>query len=641
MCGIVGLIGKTSSQLDQRLVGHLSESMIHRGPDGEGRFGGSQFAIAMRRLAIIDLTGGWQPLYNEDQSISLVANGEIYNFVELRRDLESRGHVFRTKSDCETIAHLYEEYGEQAVQHLRGMFAFALYDARKNKLLLARDRMGEKPMYLVESDDRLIFSSELKSLVKAGIVPVELDDAAVVDYYHFGYVPEPRCILKGVRKLPAAHFLSVDLNTFERHQVKYWDMMDAPELKGDPIPVLREELNRICELIVRSDVPVGIALSSGLDSSSLATLTHRRYPGMLEAFTVSYEGNSRQDESVAAKQLTDYLGVSHNTVLLRDQDAVDEFPQMCFKRDDPIADIAGSGYLAVMRAAREKNVPVMIMGHGGDELFWGYPWIRQALRRTYLKRGLLTAPFTTRVRDYLRITKPPRSIPLGIRWLKNLCGLRAGYKDYCHDRNSPVDQFAFYDTGGSERETLAEMQAVGEAGFLQRAQSASVGSHFHVPQPWNHIDARMIKMICDTYLMENGLAQGDRLSMATSVELRVPLVDYRLVEIAIGIAKANPTRDPGAKTHLRQVFKEIVPDFVFNRPKTGFNAPWRRWMEGYRKQYGQLVRDGFLAEAGFIQRGLPGNQVGLRTLTLEIWCREMKACQNTAKPMQLAAVPVS
>src|SRR5437868_670866 len=252
MCGIAGIITQAPiTPADIACVRTANSRLIHRGPDGAGEFQDGHVMLAMRRLSIIDLEGGWQPLYNEDRTLALVANGEIYNFVELRERLETLGHRFNTNSDCETILHLYEEHGLEFVQHLRGMFAFALWDAKRRRLVLARDRMGEKPLYLYQANGRLFFASEIKALLAAGLVPFQLDPTAVNLYFHYQYVPEPMTPVKGVRKLDAACLLTVDVEPWKVEQHRYWRMEEAPPLEGDPAKLIREQLETVSEIVIR------------------------------------------------------------------------------------------------------------------------------------------------------------------------------------------------------------------------------------------------------------------------------------------------------------------------------------------------------------------------------------------------------
>lgn len=372
MCGVAGIVSaQPMTSLQQERLLYMSDAMVHRGPDGAGSLLGSHVSLAMRRLSIIDLSGGWQPLYNEDKSLALIANGEIYNFVELRSQLESQGHRFRSRSDVEVIVHLYEEYGERCVDYLRGMFAFALWDERRKNVFLARDRMGEKPLYLFEQGDTLYFASELKALLRAGVVDFQLDREAVYQYFHFQYVPEPMTMIKGVRKLSAGTALTISIHPWSLRESRYWRMDDAPRLDDDPVSTIRTELERVSELIMRSDVPVGVALSGGLDSSALAALVARAYPGRLTAFTVGYEGRPRFDERREAKAIADYLSIPVHEVEIKTEDMVNAFPSLVWQTDDPIADIASYGYSAVMSTAHQHGVPVMLSGQGGTSSFGG------------------------------------------------------------------------------------------------------------------------------------------------------------------------------------------------------------------------------------------------------------------------------
>src|SRR5687768_3325767 len=407
MCGIAGFASRNViSEAELDAVSRVNQSLVHRGPDGEGQYGSAHVALAMRRLSIIDLEGGWQPLYNEDRSLTLIANGEIYNFVELRQQLESHGHQFSTGSDCETILHLYEEHGTDCVLYLRGMFSFALWDAKRQRLMLARDRMGEKPLYIYESDGQLLFASEMKALLASGMVPFELDAPAIDLYFHYQYVPEPLTPLKGVRKLDAGHILVVDVANWRVTDERYWSMEDAPPLAGDPATLIREELETVSEIVIRSDVPVGVALSGGLDSSAIAALAASKYPGTMHAFSVGYPGSPRNDERADARALAAHIGLPFHDVELTTGDMVAFFPELVYWRDDPIADMAGYGYYAVSKLARENEVPVLLQGQGGDELFWGYNWVREAARESSRKETLVQLGSMAAMSQYFKLELP-------------------------------------------------------------------------------------------------------------------------------------------------------------------------------------------------------------------------------------------
>lgn len=641
MCGIYGIIQSSPlASRDDELMNKLSRSLHHRGPDGGGEFKSDPFvAIGMTRLSIIDLEGGNQPLFNETRELALVANGEIYNFVELRKSLEAKGHAFSTGSDCETILHLYEEYGRDCVDHLRGMFAFALWDTRKRTLLLARDRMGEKPLYLHATPGRLVFSSELGSLVGAGAVPFELDQQAISLYYHYGYVPEPASPVRGVTKLPAAHTIEISVDPWQLDKRRYWRMEDASPIDGDPGTRIAEVLDEIGDLTIRSDVPVGIALSGGLDSSAIAALAARSYPGTVQAFTIGYPGKVRQDERADAAEFAEHLGIPLHTVELDDDQIVSDFPDMCFRRDDLIRDPSGPSYLAVMCLARSKNVPVMLMGQGGDELFWGYPWLTQCVLESQRKHQLQSGG-DVGLLDYLSIEKPPFSYTLGWQWLREGAGLLEGIRKFAEDRRAEYDQLAFY----NRRPVFLDARRLGPRifshDFLEANADSNPGDLFTGGGLWDRVDISITRLICDTYLLGNGINQGDRLSMTSSVECRLPLVDYKLVETVIGLRKNTMDHMELPKKWLRDAFRNIVPEFVMNRPKRGFTPPWRRWTKALFKNYGRHLDDGYLVQHGIITpsaarqlaKGLTAistpRPMAYETLVLETWARGMQGSQG-------------
>ena len=639
MCGIAGIITRDALQTGHiEMLACLNGGMHHRGPDGEGFYHDHHLALAMRRLSIIDLTTGWQPLYNEDRSLVLVANGEVYNFIELRQRLEAMGHTFTTHSDCETILHLYEEYGDQCVDHLRGMYAFALWDTRRRRVLIARDRMGEKPLYIASNDGKIVFASELKALVRAGVVPFELDPHSVNLYYHYGYIPEPNTALRGVRKLPAAHILTIDIDNWKFHERRYWHIEDAPPIEADPVTVIREELDRISSLIIRSDVPIGVALSGGLDSSIVATLAAKKYPGTMQAFTVGYAGSPLQDERSQARELADHLQMPFHEIELSTADLIEQFPKVNYFRDDPIADIAGVGYYAVMQAAREQGVPVMLMGQGGDELFWGYRWVREALAATQRKWALHNGE-KIGLRDYLKITRPPLSYTLGLQWLRELGGLRTGWRQYRSDFSSAAERAVFYETEHCFRDAMQHIhRGLYTRDFSEQVRADDLTAGFVRSECISSPELTLTRLICESYLAENGIAQGDRLSMAASVELRLPFVDYKFVETVVGLSKAHPGEASAQpKKWLRDAVQGIVPDFVMTRRKRGFSPPWRTWNKALSNAYGDQLLDGYLVQHGVItpkaaryerQRlnphplGMPALLSG-KTLVLENWCRQM------------------
>jgi asparagine synthase (glutamine-hydrolysing) len=650
MCGIAGIINQSTGDRSAD-VDRMVDALVHRGPDGVGRYGNQHLNLGMRRLSIIDLAGGDQPLFNEDRSLVLIANGEIYNYVELRRELIDRGHHFRTHSDCEVIVHLYEDHQQGCLERLRGMFAFALWDEKRKMLMLARDRMGEKPLYLYESEGELVFSSELKSILRSGRVRFQLDPQSIDSYFHFGYVPEPQTPLQGVRKLPAGHCLTArlaDRSVGEAPGLRieeraYWCIENAPPVAGSPAELIGAELETISRLIVRADVPVGVALSGGLDSSAVAALANRASPGRIEAFTVGYDGHNRNDERGLAREFAAHLQIPLHDIVLRTDEVVAGFPALTSWQDDPIADIAGSGYLAVMRLAREHGVPVILQGHGGDELCWGYQWARQAVLQSrrkfdHLVRGGLA------LTDYLKMHRP-RTYNRGtlLRWIHDLGGIRSSIDQYRRDRSSPVDRLVFYDLSPDFREAQREMARHYTRPFLESLAATDPADLFNIATgslartDEATLEVEITRLLCATYLMENGVAQGDRLSMASSVELRLPLIDYRLVELLIGLRKSQPDAGLKPKQRLREALTGILPPWVMARPKRGFTPPVRQWHRRLFNAYGGRLRNGYLVQSGILSPAAGAEFAGgtfpfgvtaplsFKALVLEQWCRNFQA----------------
>jgi len=616
----------------------MNEALTHRGPDSAGEYSDEHVALAMRRLSIIDVEGAAQPLFNEDKSLVLVANGEIYNFLELRDQLTGLGHRFASRGDCETIIHAYEQYGCRCVDHLRGMFAFALWDTNRRRLVLARDRMGEKPLYLYCKDGLLVFASEMRALLRSGLVPFELDPTGVHLYFHFEYVPEPRTAVKGVRKLDAAHLLLVDVDAQSTREQRYWNMEDAAPLDGDPAVLLRAALEDVSRIILRSDVPVGIALSGGLDSSSLAVLAARRSCDGFQAFAVGYPEHSETDERADAAALAAELDMPFHDVEISAGDMVAGFAGLVLARDDPIADIAGYGYYAVARLARDHGVPVLLQGQGGDELFWGYPWVKEAvaanaLKANVLKRGWRELPACLRLRG------PGGIRPWQIRsWLTDLCGLRAGLRRYHRYRNSDPDRMLFYDLSMQFALALEETPSLYARAFFEQVTESAPFDIFTFEQPWPPIDVRLTSLICDTYLRSNGIAQADRLGMASSIELRLPLLDHKFVETAVGLRKTRPDHHLAPKRRLKEAIGDLLPPQVLGRAKRGFTPPMMEWLSAIMKEHGPDLVDGYLVQSGVLtgeacRRLVAGESLGLGislaldAVVLELWCRGMrKAC---------------
>lgn len=640
MCGITGYIQSTSlDDADHQRVADINEALAHRGPNSAGHYTDEHVSLAMRRLSIIDVGGGQQPIYNEDRSIVIICNGEIYNYVELRDMLEQRGHVFSTHSDVETIVHLYEEYGVDAVNHLRGMFAFALWDSHRQELYIVRDRVGEKPLYIYQTDYSVLFASEFKALFASEIVPFEVNAEAVHQFFHYGFVIEPQTLNRHVQKLRAGHFMRITPHDWSVDVQQYWSLDNAPPLEGDPVQAIRDELDEIGKIIIRSDVPIGVALSGGIDSSVIAMLAAKHSPDTIAAFSVGYEGRPPYDERDQAHTYAKQLRMPFYDIEIQPNDIVELFPELVRWTDDPIADPASLSYYSIMKHARDNGVPVMLQGQGGDELFWGYPWLTHALHDSHVKRAIATGEIVgyQRLRTALSYIVPPIDDGFALGSVKSWLGsMRRGtYKGHIRwDAivNHPDDALVMWDIVDSYILAKSELVNIYTSSFYQQTTAYRMDSPFQVGDDWNCLPVKMTQFIFDTYLRENGITQGDRLSMASSVELRLPFVDYRLAEIVVGHRKTQDDSGLSPKHWLKQAIKGLIPDEILNRPKKGFQPPVFAWYRALVDVFGEKLRDGWLVQQEVIQAeavnrllsDLTPQNLNLlyKLLILELWFRQ-------------------
>lgn len=569
MCGIAGLISSSLiCQADSDVVRRMNMMLVHRGPDSEGIFSAQHVILAMRRLSIIDLAGGQQPIFNETGAIAIVCNGEIYNHQELRGELEAQGHHFSSHSDVETIVHAYEEYGIECLAKLRGMFAFALWDNRSNKLLLARDRMGEKPLYLYRDDAGCLwFASELCSLSQAMGKPPRLTAEAFNLFLTFQYVPEPLTPLEGVAVLPAGHYLELTSDQMDISPNPYWGLAQAYEDPSRPVAMTEEGLSESCRLMGIADVPVAVALSGGIDSSLVAAITSRHYPGQLHAFTVGYRGRPETDERGSAALLAQELGIGFTEVELDANEVIDGFPEMMAAMDTPIGDIAAYGYYAVSRAARQAGYPVLLSGMGGDEFFWGYQWVRDAVARN---EALLSG-------------KPSKR-----SWVQRLLGRGISEK--------PVFFGVHPDLRNGNAWSRSMMPAEKRATFSPDMWLELTS--LDISQP---VHRAVSSLLNRTWLRSNCLALVDRMSMAHSVEVRLPLLDVDLVNRVTGMRNAGLADwNKPHKWLLIEALREALPPHVLARNKQGFTPPVNKWMNGIVSRFRFLINDGALVRQGLI-----------------------------------------
>lgn len=566
MCGICGFLPALNPDEQQNVIRAMCHSLRHRGPDDEGFYSDANVCLGMRRLSIIDLSTGHQPISNEDGSVWLVFNGEIYNFRQLRVDLEKRGHRFTTATDTEVIVHAYEEYGVECVELFNGMFAFAIWDSRAQKLVLARDRLGIKPLYYWQGPHQLVFGSELKALLKHPQVPRNLDPVALDQFLTLEYIPAPRTIFRDIRKLPAGHLLIHQSGHTQLQQ--YWDVKPivVPQQFDDCVARLDELIEDAVRLRMVSDVPIGAFLSGGIDSSTIVSKMSQLSDTPIRSFSIGFD-DSTYNELPYAQAVAQHFETIHREAILK-PDIAGFVDNLASHMDEPLGDFSIFPTYLVSQVARE-SVKVILSGDGGDEVFGGYDtYVAQTVDRYY---RFLPATLRQRYLPALGALLPPQPGKKGFinktkRFIEG-AGLDAGLQ---HTRwmlfMHPQEKAQLYSS--SFGHTLNGSQA-----------TQPLEDHFRRSQGWDPL-AQQQYVDVKTYLAEDILTKVDRMSMAVSLEVRVPLLDHRIVEFALSLPPEMKLARGQTKIILRQVMQQHLPQAVLTRPKQGFSIPIKQWLSG-------------------------------------------------------------
>jgi asparagine synthase (glutamine-hydrolysing) len=616
MCGIAGIVcpGRLAVSLSAA-VERMCAALHHRGPDGNGTYVADGIALGHARLAIIDLsTMGRQPMTNEDGSLHLVVNGEIYNYIDLRADLQARGHVFKSHSDSEVILHLYEEYGDDCVQRLDGMFALALWDAPRRRLLLARDRFGIKPLYVAQQGETLAFASELGALRRGGTAAADIDPEAVHAYMALSYVPAPSCVFRGTQKLLPAE-RAVWANGQLRRQT-YWSPrpVHVPSRRADAVEALAQGLEASVRAHLVADVPVAAFLSGGVDSSTVVALAQRH--AKMETLCVAFPDPGLNEAPLAAA-VASHLGTKHHEVALH-LDPVTLLSQAVACMDEPFADSSALPTFALCRAARELG-KVVLSGDGGDEVFGGYTG---RYRVSALKAAV---PWPGALARVLRRVPPWRSGRRGA--LPMMLGL-ASLPD--------VERFLWERQITTTQERAALFGATRHREAEQRLREVPAAAIRHAAG-WHPVH-RALWIDLATSLPDDMLTKVDRMSMAHGLEVRVPLLDHHVVEFALALppawlVSALPVE---GKRLLRQVAAPLLPPRILDRPKQGFVVPLNRWIQSH---FRPLVDEYCLAPDAAVATWMDGRSVSAllhspvgetprqdlyALLVLELWLRRLR-----------------
>ncbi len=569
MCGIAGIVyAEERRPVEEGVLESMCHTLRHRGPDDRGIYCARNAGLAAARLSIIDVEGGHQPIGNEDRSVWAVFNGEIYNFGDLGQDLRRRGHEFRTRCDTEVIVHAYEEYGADFVRHLNGMFSIALWDSRRRTLWLARDRIGIKPLFYSFCDGALVFGSELKALLAYPRLERRLDRSALNDYLSYEYVPTPRTLFQNVHKLPPGHVLR--WSGAAAPPERYWDVDLARSERAEPMPmaVAAERLTDCLRDAVRmelvSDVPVGILLSGGVDSSTIAAVAAEVSPRRLSSFTVCFEDRSF-DESAPARSVARHYGLDHHELMLTPELALDTCRAVPEFLDEPLGDSSLIPTYLLSRLAG-GHVKVALGGDGGDELFGGYSTLQAHRLVDYYERI---------VPDWIRLRMVPWVIDRLPVSFDNI-SLDFKLRRFVAGRGIPA--------------ILRHHQWIGSftPGQKQHLWSEPPEAEGTYETAWNHLRESRAKdplnqiLYCDMKLYLEGdiLPKVDRASMANSLEVRVPFLNRTVVDFVTGLPNACKLRGLTTKYLLRKAMRRRLPGFVLQRRKKGFNMPVAKWLTG-------------------------------------------------------------
>jgi asparagine synthase (glutamine-hydrolysing) len=582
MCGIVGVVGSSGRPVDEVVVRSMNDALWHRGPDDEGYLVRDRVGLGMRRLSIIDVAGGRQPVHNEDKSVWAVFNGEIYNHNELRDDLQRRGHQFYTRSDTETLVHLYEEYGDQGVARLRGMFAYGLWDERRNRLVLARDHFGIKPLYYGRFDGRLFFASELKAFYRVPGFPRELDETSVQRYLAYLYVPGPATILRGVMELPPAHYLVYEGDTATEH--RYWSVRYGGDQRVSRSE-WRERFLAQFRISVKSqlmsEVPLGAFLSGGVDSSAMVAVMAQESGGRVKTFSIGYEGaGSFQDERRYARIVAERFATEHHEFVVS-PDVKALLPDLVATMEQPFADSSVIPNYYISKLTRQ-HVTVALSGLGGDEIGGGY--------QRYL--GMLWSERYGRLPGALRpgwlesaVARLP-DVRSGRRWIDQ------AKRFFAAAGMGTADRYAAMVTTFSPADRARLLAPDFRARFGPDDAEDLVRRVFASGDADGVLNAAMLADL-RSYLPGDLLTLADRVSMRHSLEVRVPFLDHPLVELMASVPDNLKVAGRTKKVLMREAFQALLPASILRRRKVGFSVPLALWLRTDLKE----TMQGILSEA--------------------------------------------
>ena len=582
MCGISGILSRNGVGIDRPTLERMTTAIRHRGPDGHGYFVDGEIGLGHRRLSIIDLDGGTQPMANEDGTLQIVFNGEIYNFVELRKELEAFGHIFATRSDTEVIIHGHEQWGADCVNHLNGMFAYALWDTKKRELFLARDHLGIKPLYYVNIGHRLVFASEVKALMQDENCPRDIDLDALAELFTFRYVPAPKTLFKGIFKLPPGHYMRASKK--EIRIERFWKWVPLLRKKWREEELIEEYQTLVEDAIklqLRSDVPLGLFLSSGIDSGALLAIMSKYSSGAVQAFTIGFEGGEKTNEVSDAQETAHKYGAEHHFQIVSSKDYETYYDRYMQDLEEPVGHEPAAAFYFVSKITSE-GVKVALTGQGADEPWAGYDRYKGIKLSTIYSR---LPKFVTQNLLPLMAKMPGRMerFKRGITSLGEVDMLTRFAKVY-----------SFFNADMKERLYKGPLRATLANGAYSTKEALR-----HLQADVQHLDALTQMLYIDTRanLPDDLLMVADKTSMANSLEVRVPFLDYRVVEFIESLPSNLKLRGLTAKYLHKKAMTKWLPRDVVYRKKKGFDHPIAKWM---RTSMRPLVEDCLLSQDSYI-----------------------------------------
>jgi asparagine synthase (glutamine-hydrolysing) len=586
MCGICGKLNFDHKKpVEPQIIKQMCDIIAHRGPDGEGVYLSGSVGLGHRRLSIIDLSTGDQPMCNEDGSIWIVYNGEVYNFGELRGELEKRGHKFKSTTDTEVIIHLYEELGQDCVKHLRGMFSFALWDENQKSLLLARDRVGIKPLYYANTGESLLFGSEIKSIILDSSFKKKINHFAIEKFLSYYYVPGEETMFSGIFKLMPGHYLIARDGAAKI--VEYWDLK-FPETPrdvsfNDAVGELQVLLKRTVKDHMISDVPIGVLLSGGVDSTGVLRYAAEQTDRQLHSFTIGFDGEGFADERYYANIAAKKFGTSHHEISMNARDFESFLPKYIWHMEEPVCEPPAIALYFLASLAREHSVKVLLSGEGGDEVFGGYQNYRNLILLENLKR--LLGPAKGFLKFMLLTTAN-----LGLEKCRSYSELiEPSIGEYYFSRTSnPASIF---------NRCKSDLYFRKPTEVLRHESPTNYTKTLFEKVRTKALLNQMLYVDTKTWLPDDLLVKADKITMATSVELRVPLLDYQIIEFGAALPTRYKVDKWRLKRILKQALRESVPDEILNRKKTGFPVPYARWLSNELREFAFdtiLVKNSFL-----------------------------------------------